>query len=239
MRRSLSIISLVLAPVMAHSQATTESVALIPQITVVGRGETKVTPDRASIQISVRTRGQTAASAASENASTQRAVLGALKKLGLTDEQLSTANYNVSPEQKYEPNRTPVITGYVVTNTIIADVRDLSKVGAIIDASLGAGANMISSLDFYTSNVLLARQSAIAAAIQVARAEAEVAARAAQGTLGGLLELIIGSSYSPPPRPMMMARATSMEFQAETPVSPGQQTISVEVTTRWRFVSAR
>lgn len=232
------LISLFFAPLISQSQATNTPLEPIPQITVVGRGETKVSPDRATIQISVQTRGSTAAIAGAANATKQRAVLDALRKLGLTDDQLSTTNYNVYPEQRYEPNRNPVITGYVATNTIVADVRDLTKVGAVIDASLGAGANLISSLSFYASNLQQARQTAITSAIQAARAEAEVGARAAQGQLGSLLELTIGAYYAPPPRPVMMA-AKVADQSVETPIQAGLETVTVEVTTRWRFLPNR
>lgn len=239
MQRLLPLLLAVLAPLSAHAQVSNAPLEPVPQITVVGRGETKISPDRATIQISVQTRATTAGAAGDANATRQRAVLNALRKLGLGDDQLSTANYNVHPEYKYEPNRNPAIIGYSATNTIIAEVRDLTKVGAVIDAALGAGANLISSLNFYASNIAQARQAAIAAAIQVARAEAEVGARAAQGQLGGLLELNIGAYYAPPPRPMMMmARAESAQA-GETPVQPGQETVTVEVTTRWRFIPSR
>ena len=226
-------------PLSVQSQASTPPVEPVPQITVVGHGETKVSPDRASIQISVQTRAANAALAGSANATRQQAVLAALRKLGLTDDQLSTANYNVYPEQRYEPNKNPVIIGYVATNTIIAELKDLSKVGAAIDAALGAGANLISSLNFYASNLQQARQSAITSAIQVARAEAEVGARAAQGQLGGLLELTIGAYYAPQPRAVMMMAKAAGDQTMETPVQPGLETVTVEVTTRWRFVPSR
>lgn len=227
-----------LTPLSSQSQATYAPLEPVPQITVVGRGETKISPDRATIQISVQTRAATASAAGAANASRQRAVLEALRKLGMSDEQLSTANYNVNPEYRYEPNRNPAIIGYTATNTIIADVRDLTKVGAVIDAALGAGANLINSLNFYASNLQQARQTAITAAVQTARAEAEVGARAAQGQLGGLLELSIGAYYAPPPRPMMM-KLESAALASETPVQPGMETVTVEVTTRWRFVPNR
>jgi uncharacterized protein YggE len=236
MRRLLALAGLLLAPSFAQSQAINEP---IPQITVVGHGETKVSPDRANIQISVQTRAAAAGAAGAANATRQRAVLDALRKLGLTDDQLSTANYNVNPEYKYEPNRNPTIIGYSATNTIVAEVRDLTKVGAVIDAALGAGANLISSLNFYASNIQQARQSAITAAVQVARTEAEVGARAAQGTLGGLLELTIGAYYAPPPRPMMMMAKSDVAQASETPVQPGQETVTVAVTTRWGFIPGR
>jgi uncharacterized protein YggE len=206
----------------------------IPQIVVTGRGEIKVSPDRATIQISVQTRGSTAAAAAAENANRTQAVLAALRALGLGNDQLSTINYNVNPEQRYEPNKEPTVVGYTVTNTVLAEVRRLNQVGPVIDAALSRGANMITSLQFYASNTEAARRTAIATAIEKARADAEAAARAGRGTLGTLLEINIGA-YSPP-QPMMMAMKRSMEAQADTPIQPGQETLTVDVTTRWRFI---
>jgi uncharacterized protein len=210
---------------------------LPPQILVSGRGEVKVTPDRANVQISVQSRAATAAAAAADNAKKQTAVIGEIKGLGIGDDQISTSNYNVSPEQRYEANKPPVITGYVVTNTLVVEVRNIATVGAVLDAALSHGANLISGLSFYSSNTETARHTAIAAAITAARADAEAAARAAGGTLGGLLEISIGSSSPPIPRPMMIRGAVATaSIQEETPISPGQETLSVQVSTRWRFV---
>jgi uncharacterized protein YggE len=226
-----------LAPLTVHAQDIRAPVDQIPQIAVTGRGEIKVSPDRATIQVSVQTRAATAAAAAAENASKQQGVLAALRKLGLGNDQLSTINYNVYPEQRYEQGKEPVIVGYNVTNTILVDVRKLDQVGPVIDAALANGANMITSLQFYASNTEAARRTAIATAIDKARADAEAAARAARGSLGTLLEINIGA-YSPqPPRPMAMMRANALA--ADTPIQPGEETLSVEVSTRWRFIAGQ
>ncbi len=227
-----------LAPLTVHSQDTRAPNDPVPQIVVTGRGEVKVSPDRASIQVSVQTRAATAAAAAAENANKQQAVLSALRALGLTNDQLSTVGYNVYPEQRYDQGKEPMIIGYNVTNTILVDVRKLTQVGPVIDAALAHGANSISSLQFYASNTEAARRSAIAVAIEKARADADAAARAARGTLGSLLEINV-SSYSPrPPQPMMMRAAAGMA-QADTPINPGEETLSVEVSTRWKFIAGQ
>lgn len=227
-----------LAPLTAHTQDRRATTDAIPQITVTGRGEVKVSPDRATIQLSVQTRALTAAAAAAENAIRQQAVLGALRSLGLGNDQLSTINYNVYPEQRYEQGKEPVIVAYNVTNTILIDVRKLDQVGPVIDAALSHGANMITSLQFYASNTEAARRSAIATAIEKARADAEAAARAARGSLGTLLEISIGAYSPPPPRPLMMVRTAAIA-QADTPINPGEEMLSVEVSTRWRFIAGQ
>ena len=234
------LIGSVIAPLTPQAQDSRATIEPIPQIAVTGRGEVKVSPDRATIQVSVQTRAVSAAEAASENATKQQSVLAALRTLGLQNDQLSTINYNVYPEQRYEQGKEPVIVAYNVTNTILVDVRKLNQVGPVIDAALSHGANMIASLQFYASNTETARRSAIATAIEKARADAEAAARAAHGSLGSLLEINIGAYSPPPPRPMTMARVAGGVAQMDsTPINPGEETLSVEVSTRWRFIASQ
>jgi uncharacterized protein YggE len=237
MRKTLGLIfAALVAPLSAQQPAANAPIDQVPQIAVAARGEIKVTPDRANIQISVQTRAATAALAASENATKQSAAIAALRAIGLSADQISTVDYNVYPEQRYEPNKEPTIIGYNVTNTVSVEVRQLSQVGPAIDAALSKGANMVTSLRFYASNTDDARRTAIASAVQKARADAEAAARAAGGTIGELLEISIGAYSAPPPRPMMRVSAAMAE-QAPTPINPGEQTLTVDVSTRWRFNS--
>ena len=223
------------APVMGQQPT---SIAPIPQIAVAARAEVKVVPDRANIQISVQTRATTAAAAAAENAQKQKAVIDALRALKIDAKDISTSGYNVYPEQRYEPNREPVVVGYNVTNTLVVELKSIDLVGRAIDAALANGANMINSLQFYASNTEGARQEAIAMAVRKARTDADAAARAAGGTVTGLLEINVGSYYAPPPRPMeVMARATAAAPVMNTPISAGEQIVAVDVSTRWSFAT--
>lgn len=208
-----------------------------PTIAGSASSEVKFVPDRATVRIGVQTRATTAAAAAADNASRQNAVLSNLRSLGLPNEQLSTAGYSVTPEYRYESNKSPVLTGYTVTNTIVADVRDLKLLGKVLDAALANGANLVSSLDFYASNTDAARRQAVSDAVSKARAEADVAARAAGGQLGGLMSLNISGNSAPPPapRPMLMAARVA---DTATPINPGEQSLEVTVFASWRFVPA-
>jgi uncharacterized protein YggE len=211
-------------------------VSATPQIITTGNGEARVTPDRAMIQIGVHSRASTAAAAGAENARRQKAVIDTLKALGLTRDQISTANYNVWPEtQPTSPtNPTPRVVAYNVTNTVRVDVRRIDDVGKLIDASLAKGANEISSLQFTSSKADSARRAALAIAVADARADAEALARAAGGTLGALIEL---STASTPVRPIMFDARMEMAAKAvPTPIEPGEQAINATVTARWAFV---
>jgi uncharacterized protein len=222
---------------LSAQSSTPGSAAPVPSLVTSGQGEAKVTPDRVSVLVNVQTRAATAAAAATTNAQRTKAVLDALGRLGLPKEQLSTEGYSAYPEMNYDRDGgTPRVTGYVVTNSVRAESKRVEQAGPIIDAALGAGANLINSLSFYASSIDEPRRQAIALAVASARADAEAMAQAAGGRLGALLEL---STQGPtvPPRPMFEVAARGKMAMAEpTPINPGQQTVNVFVTARWAFV---
>jgi uncharacterized protein YggE len=209
-----------------------------PQILVTGTGEATVSPDRATIFLGVQSRGATAAAAGSENARRLRLVLDTLRTLGLTSEQLSTVNYNVSPEMQYSPNgqTPPKVIGYVVTNNVRAALRRIDDVARVIDAALAKGANEVSSLQFYSSKADSARRAALATAVADARADAEALARAAGGTLGALIDL---STVESPIRPIPAMMLRGVAAVEKTPIEPGAQTISATVTARWILLGGK
>lgn len=206
----------------------------VATVTASGRGDTRITPDRATLSIGVETKAATAAQASADNARKQRAVIDAIKALGISDQQISTADFSVYPETAptAKPDGVPRIVGYTVTNTVRVDVQHVDQVGTLIDAALGKGANTINSLSFYASNEDDARRSALALAVQHARGDAEAMAKGAGGRLGDLIE--VTSQAGPEPGQPFAVRM-SMSAGA-TPISPGSQTVSAQVSARWRFV---
>jgi uncharacterized protein YggE len=207
------------------------------QVVTTGSGEVHLSPDRAAIMLGVQSRATTVAQATADNARRQRGIIDTLRALGLGSDQITTVNFSVSPEMQYPPNQTPKVTGYVVNNTVRASLRRIEDVGRTIDAALTKGANEISGIEFTSSRADSARRAAIAEAVAHARADAEVMAKAAGGSLGQLLEVASGVE---PIRPFeaTMARAR-VASAAPTPIEPGQLTVSATVTARWTFVPSR
>lgn len=241
MRRLILVSMLVGAAPLAAQQAAQSSGWQGPDVVTSATGEARVTPDRAQIFIGVQTRAATAAQAGTDNARKTRAVIDAVKARGIPAEQIATSEYNLYPEydQREQPRegpQTPRVIGYVVSNTVRIEVRRLDQVGAIIDAALAAGANMVNTIQFSASNVDAARRSALAEAVSRARGDAEALAKAAGGSLGALLEL---NTQSPPVRPVFGGERVMMRDAAavvQTPIEPGQQTLTVWVSGRWAFM---
>ena len=95
----------------------------------------------------------------------------------------------------------------------------------------------VPGVQFYASNTDAARQEAIAIAVRKARSDADAAARAAGGTITGLLEINVGSYYAPPPRPIELRAKGAMATTGavDTPITAGDQTVAVDISTRWQF----
>jgi uncharacterized protein YggE len=223
-------------PVVSTAQVSPALNPSTPAIVTTGTGEAKLTPDRASVYIGVQSRASSASAAARDNAQRQRAVIDAIVSLGISRQLISTENYSVSPETRFDPNtQQSSVTGYVVSNVVRVEVQRIDQVAAVIDASLGKGANQINSLDFYASNSDEARRQALASAITNARGDAEAMARAAGGSLGLLLEL---TSTDNGPRPVFRAAAAAANG-VMTPIEAGQQTLRVSVVARWQFVATK
>lgn len=208
-----------------------------PQISVTARGEVQVAPDRARVQVGMETQAKTAAEAAAENNKKQTAILAAIRKLGIPNNQITTLNYNVSPIQRYDDKlRRTVIDGYQVSNIVQVITDKIEQAGPIIDAGLTNGANRVAGLDFLVKDQSKPRDEALSLAVESARRQAEVAAKAAGGQLGELLELNVNDFERPSPRPVMMAMSKSADESMPAPISEGLSTVAITVMTRWRFV---
>ena len=215
-----------------HAQAPDPRPA--PQIVVSAQGDVEVTPDRARISLGVETEAETAQAAASANAELQTRVLEAIRKAGIAASAIRTTGYNVAPRQEYDSEkRTWRNYGYRVSNIVVVTVDPIARMGGVIDAALAAGANRVAGISFEVKDPTSAREQAITNAVERARREAEVAARAAGGQILGLIELTV-NSYDQSPRPMM-EMAMMRSDAASTPVSEGTQSVSVGVVTRWEY----
>ena len=233
MRRVFVLPAFLLVPLGAPLRA--QAPAPPPQIVVTGRGEVALAPDQATVVIAMETRAATAAAAGAQNARQIQAIRGALERLGIPADSITTAGYSVRPDVEYQEGRQRV-NGYVATNAIHVKARRVDQVGEIIDTALGAGANRVGYVQFGSSRAAQARRTALAQAIAEARLDAEAMARAAGGALGPLLELTTMNA-GPRPDVAMQGVAIRGANAIETPITPADIHVQVAVTARWSFVA--
>ncbi len=214
----------------------------ISVLTVSGSGEARVAPDLATVRLGVIAQAPTARAAQDQVNRTAGAVLDAIRKLGLKDQDVQTSGLSLSPLYSQgrpgtaEENQAPKITGYQANNSVTVRIEDLAKVGPVIDAGLGAGANTLDGVDFGLRNDEAARAQALADAAVKARSKAQTLAGALGVKLGQILEIAEGGiSVSPPPYPRFSRAMAELSVAADTPVSAGQVGVQASVTVRYRI----
>jgi uncharacterized protein YggE len=199
-------------------------------LAVNGNGIITLEPDIAYIRIGVQTEGENAKEAVASNNQQSQQLLNALTRAGVAEKDVETTNFSIHPRQEWDNDGQPTGITYVVDNTVMVTVRDLGQVGALLDAAVQAGANQISGIQFDIEDREAAQQQAMTAAVENARARAEVLAEAAGVTLGEVLSIesyLSGGTPIPYERNVVMADAA---MGMEVPVSPGEMQIDTGVS---------
>ena len=199
-----------------------------PILSVSGSGMVQGAPDQAAITLGVVTRAETAAEAQQENAAKAAAIRGALSALGIEDKDVKTEDYNFRPEYGRDGSER-VVVGYTASNTIRVRVRDVAKVGDVVDAVLASGANTIHSLDFSIRDTDGLRRRALESAVKDAREKADVIAHALGKSIVGVHHVTENTGMFQPRHTngMMMK---SMDAAAEsTPIDAGTMSLTADV----------
>ena len=201
------------------------------RIVVTGTGEATARPDIAVISAGVVVQGGTASAALAENARAMNAVLQQLRTSGLADADVQTSEFSVTPLYESRPperetTAPPRIIGYQVSNRVTARVRDIDRLGAVLDALVNAGATNVDGPWFDIADPEQVLGQARDAAVADALARARRYAAAAGVRLGEIILIEETGAFVPPPRPMMRAEAMA----ADVPIAPGQTELSASVT---------
>ncbi|MFA6428728.1 MAG: SIMPL domain-containing protein [Candidatus Buchananbacteria bacterium] len=153
-------------------------------VSVNGRGRVLIKPDLAVINLGVDTfKVSTAKEALAQNSVKMNKISAKLKELGIAEMDIKTTNYNLSPVYEVFDGRSRP-TGYTVNQQLTIKVRDLTKVGVIIEAVTNEGANQIGEVSFTVDNLEAVKDEARLLAIADAKAKAGKLAQTAGVRLG-------------------------------------------------------
>jgi uncharacterized protein YggE len=197
-------------------------------ITVTGTGRATLTPDIAYVNIGVYTENASASEAVSSNRSQAQKVIDALKAQGVDVKDIQTTNFSVNPQT--DPNNSNKIVKYSVDNTVYVTVRNLDKLGSLLDVAIQAGANNINGVEFDVADRTTALSNARKAAVKNAQDLATELASAASVQLGPVQSITTDSNNTP--LPIYAAKSLGggvMDAAASIPVSAGQLIITVDV----------
>lgn len=203
-------------------------------ITVTGQGKLKVKPDTASITAGVVTEADTAREALDKNTEKMQRVMHGFGKLGIAERDLQTSGFSINPIYVRPPRRSdgtrpdPRITGYRVSNSATVVVRDLTKIGGVLDKVVTLGANSVAGPSFFLDEPQEKLDEARLLAVADALRKVKLLAEAAGVELGHILTIREGSSFAAQPR-RYLDRAGDMEMKADVPIAPGRQEINATV----------
>ncbi len=196
-------------------------------ISVAGSGKVTVIPDMATIRLGVVIERKTAKEAREAAAVAMTKVVDAVRKLGIADKDIATANVSLNPVYDYPTNATPKIRGYQLNNTITITVRDLDKVSDILDNGVIAGANSVDGISFDVADRAAAEANAREAAVKDAKAKADTLANGLGVRITGVAS--VSESVSTPVWYEPAYGAVTADRAAETPVLPGSTDVVISV----------
>jgi uncharacterized protein YggE len=198
-------------------------------ITVSGTGKVTLTPDIAYISIGVNTQNASAKDAVAENNTQSQAVITTIKGFGIADKDIQTTNFSIYPQQQFDANGKQTGVIYVVNNVVYVTVRDLTKLGDLLDSSVSSGANNINSIQFDVADKTAALTQARQAAVAEARKQADELTKATNVSLGQVQSI----SYNDTTAPITIQYAKANVLApapSSVPVQSGSMEISTTVT---------
>ena len=207
----------------------------VPRILVRGEGSVELAPDMAILTLSVVREAETATAALEASSSAMSEVLAAMQAEDIEARDLQTSGFSVQPRYVYPKPLAkgeaapPRIVGYTVRNSLTVRVRDITRVGVILDKSISLGVNEGGNLVFGNDDPSAALDQARAMAMQDAMAKADTLAEAAGVKAGKILEISEQSS-SPRPKPMARAEMAMMRSADAVPVAAGENSYRVTVS---------
>jgi uncharacterized protein YggE len=233
MRVTLPLVFVMLGSASAFAQPVAP--APTPQIVVTGEGEATARPDLAMLTLSVMREAKTAREALDANSSAMTEVIAAMKAEGVADADLQTSSLSIEPRYAYPTNKdgeqqAPQLVGYQVTNSLGVRVRQIDKVGALLDKAVTLGVNQGGQINFDSVDATKTLTEARKRAVQDAMGRAKTLAEAAGIKLGQVIE-ISENALNMPPVPVM-AKSFDMRAAAPAPapVEAGENAYRVQVS---------
>jgi uncharacterized protein len=204
-------------------------------VQVTGAGSAEVTPDMAIVTLGVQTEAETAREALTQNNTQMESVLSTLSSAGIANADIRTVSIQLYPRYESGP-RTQAgdsqvqLVGYTASNVVEVTVRDLNNLGSVLDEVVSAGGNQIQGIRFDVSNQTEALDQAREAAMQDATRKAQQLVDLAGATLGPVITIVEDSRV-----PQPFASSDMRLAEASVPVSPGTQSIIVQLQVTWEL----
>ena len=222
MKKALTILS-----VFFLSFAQAQETKQIPQISATGEGKVKVTPDQASISVTVETKGNNAKDVKNQNDTKIDAVLKFIKKMNVAPADFKTERVALNPQYDYEKKK----HNYNATQTIVILLRDLGKYDELMEGLVNEGINRIDAVTFQSSKLAQYQSEARKLAMKDAKLKAEDYVSVLGQKVGKAFTIVDNSqTYYPQPTYAMMRKSEDMDVnEPRETLALGEITITANV----------
>jgi uncharacterized protein YggE len=218
-------------PAWAYDEAAENST-----MTVTGQGQTSLPPDTAFVTLGTETTGRTVGEAQRHNRLAMNKIIERLRAWQIEHDRIQTASFTVSPQYKPPPKRSeapsepPEIIGYVVSNMMTVEVRNLDRVASVIEEALAAGANQFLGLHWALLDEQQAKIGALKRAAIKAREKARALSEALKVKLMRLRNVNEESHVARPVHKMARTMTAVESGGTDTAVFSGEIKIEATVT---------
>lgn len=191
-------------------------------------------PDLAVVSLAVSGSGRDLAPARDDVNRRASSVLARLRELDVADADLHAPDVSIHPEYEYRKGGQRLV-GYRVNRQIGAKVRDLDRLGEVLDGAVAAGANEVHGAQMSASDPSSAEHEALRAAVAAAREKAAAVAEAAGSALGQVMRIEEEGDFRGPPMPKARLMAMAEAADAPTEIAAGELTVTRRIRA-WFFI---
>lgn len=201
-------------------------------ITVNGTGSAEVEPDRATLQMSIVAREPTLSAAQKATADVTKRVLKMTDSMKIDRDKVDTSGASVRPNYRWNREREEQeLLGYIAERQISVEIKDLEKLGALVEGAVNAGVNQVSPPALGSSKRRETYRRALGAAAEDARASASELARTLGAGLGKVVSINSGSNAPQPPAPRVAGvRAMAAQSDAAESYNAADLSFTASVT---------
>ena len=224
---------------MAEEERAEEARALEEDrtITVSGTGYAEVAPNRAVVRMSIVARDPALAAAQKQAAEVTNQVLKMTDRLDIPRDQVDTTGASVRADYRWNRDKEEQeLRGYIAERQIAVAIKDLDKLGALVEGAVRAGVNQVSPPQLDSSRRQDTYRQALSAAAADAKANAAVLAETLGARLGQVLS--INSSVNPPqpPQPLLNVRAMSADAGAVESYNAADLSFNADVSVVFELI---
>lgn len=207
-----------------------------------GTGEVSASPDLATMNFTLREESKVLKDAQAKVATKEATVIAMLEKIGIEKKDIKTESYTSYPKYDYGTpcygyssvscrQDTPKIIGYEVSEYVSVKVRDLEKVGEVVQGLGDAGVSDMSGPNFSVENEDELKAEARKLAIEEAKQKAEVLSKDLGVRLVRIVSFTENGNYPYYYGKDMLQAGNAMSESAPAPLLPaGENKITSSVT---------